>query len=57
MECPECREQMNQLCMYGPESEEEINIDYHCEKCGTLATLKWKPGKRKAPEKKSEIPF
>jgi hypothetical protein len=57
MECPECREQMNQLCMYGPESEEEINIDFHCEKCGTLATLKWKPGKGKATENDSEIPF
>jgi transcription elongation factor Elf1 len=55
MECPECNNEMQQLCMYG--TNEDINIDYHCDKCGTLASLKWKQGKRKVAEKNSEIPF
>jgi hypothetical protein len=46
MECPECKEQMQQLCMYGPETGEIISADWHCDKCGTLATLKWTPGKK-----------
>jgi uncharacterized Zn finger protein len=44
MECPECKEQMNQLCMYG--IDDNMNIDLYCEKCGTFATISWKPGKR-----------
>jgi hypothetical protein len=44
MKCTECENEMNQLCMYG--TEEVINTDHYCEKCGTLTTLTWKPGKR-----------
>jgi len=44
MECPECKAFMEQICMYG--TEEEINIDYHCENCGCIATLKWIPCKK-----------
>jgi len=45
MKCPECSEEMEQLCMYG--NDEDINIDWHCENCGTCATLHWTPGKKK----------
>jgi ribosomal protein S27E len=44
MECPECKNETEQLCMYG--NNEEINIDHYCKQCGTLVTLTWKPGKR-----------
>jgi hypothetical protein len=52
MECPECKNNAEQLCMYG--IEEEINIDYYCEKCGTIITLTWKPGKRAKQYKQGE---
>lgn len=57
MKCPECSEEMQQLCMYG--NEEEINIDGHCENCGTVATLKWEPGKKKkqAAEIDDDLPY
>jgi len=44
MECPECSEYMNPICMSG--NDEEITIEYHCEKCNTYAKLIWNPGKR-----------
>ena len=44
MDCPECKEIMEQICMSG--TNEEITIEYHCEKCGTLARLTWNPGSR-----------
>ena len=45
MKCPECETEMEQLCMYG--TDEDINIDWHCENCQTTAILKWYPHKPK----------
>ena len=56
MECPECKEYMETICMFG--TDEEVNIEYHCEKCGTLARLTWNPGKRSEREPLPEaIPY
>ena len=48
MECPECNEYMNPICMSG--NEEEITREYHCEKCNTYAKLIWNPGKKMKQE-------
>ena len=55
MKCPECSHEMEQTCMYG--TEEEINIDWHCEECGTFATLKWEPGKKKQKAIDNDLPY
>ena len=44
MNCPECNEPMEQICMSG--TDEEINLEFHCPKCQTLARLAWNPGKQ-----------
>lgn len=44
MKCPECQNDMEQICMYG--NENDINIDWHCENCGALATSHWTPHKK-----------
>ena len=54
MECPECKEIMESISMSG--TDEEINVDYYCEKCGTQARLTWTPGKR-VNNQGDEIPF
>lgn len=56
MECPECKEFMETISMFG--TNEEVNVEYHCEKCGTLARLTWNPGERIQSEPEPNgIPF
>jgi len=55
MKCPECQNEMNQICMYG--TDDDINIDWHCERCGTLATLHWTPSKRKIANNNNDLPY
>jgi len=55
MKCPECGEEMEQLCMYGDESD--VNVDWHCESCGTFAIVHWVPGKKKSKMVDDDLPY